>query len=92
MYAAETGFKLSTEPDTVRAPDVAFVSRERAEAVGEVEGYWTGAPDLAVEVISPDGHLHRGRRESLRLAKCWHEGGNSRQSSQTFVNRVQIAE
>ena len=53
VYAAETGFKLSTEPDTVRAPDVAFVSRERIEAVGEVEGYWPGAPDLAVEVVSP---------------------------------------
>lgn len=54
VYAAETGFRLATDPDTVRAPDVAFVSRERVEAVGEVEGYWPGAPDLAVEVISPD--------------------------------------
>ncbi len=54
VYAAETGFRLATDPDTVRAPDVAFVSRERIEAVGEVEGYWPGAPDLAVEVISPD--------------------------------------
>ncbi len=54
VYAAETGFRLATDPDTVRAPDVAFVSRERVEAVGEVEGYWPGAPDLAVEVVSPD--------------------------------------
>ncbi len=54
VYAAETGFRLATDPDTVRAPDVAFVRRERVEAVGEVEGYWPGAPDLAVEVISPD--------------------------------------
>ncbi len=53
VYAAETGFKLARDPDTVRAPDVAFVSRARIEAVGEVEGYWPGAPDLAVEVISP---------------------------------------
>ncbi len=58
VYAAETGFKLATDPDTVRAPDVAFVSRQRVEAVGEVEGYWPGAPDLAVEVISPnDSHV-----------------------------------
>lgn len=57
VYAAETGFKLATNPDTVRAPDVAFVSRARVEAVGEVEGFWPGAPDLAVEVISPgDGY------------------------------------
>ncbi|HEU0079432.1 MAG TPA: Uma2 family endonuclease [Longimicrobiaceae bacterium] len=52
-YGAETGFKLATNPDTVRAPDLAFLSRERAEAVGEVQGYVPGAPDLAVEVVSP---------------------------------------
>lgn len=52
-YAAETGFLLSANPDTVRAPDAAFVSRKRVEEVGDVEGYWPGAPDLAVEVISP---------------------------------------
>lgn len=53
VYAAETGFRLSSDPDTVRAPDVAFVSRARVEAVGEVEGFWPEAPDLATEVISP---------------------------------------
>ncbi len=54
VFGAETGFLLSTNPDTVRAPDVAFVSRERAEAVGRVTGYWPGAPDLAIEVVSPN--------------------------------------
>lgn len=54
VYAAETGFEIGSDPDTVRAPDVAFVSRERVEAVGDVEGYWPGAPDLAVEVVSPN--------------------------------------
>lgn len=53
VFAAETGFKLAENPDTVRAPDVAFVRRERVEAIGDSEGYWPGAPDLAVEVISP---------------------------------------
>lgn len=53
VYAAETGFKLATDPDTVRAPDVAFVSRARVEAIGDIEGFWPGAPDLAVEVVSP---------------------------------------
>jgi Uma2 family endonuclease len=51
-YAAETGFFLSREPDTVRAPDVAFVRSGRA-ATPE-RGYYPGAPDLAVEVLSPD--------------------------------------
>jgi Uma2 family endonuclease len=53
VYAAETGFRLASDPDTVRAPDVAFVSQARVEAVGEIEGFWPEAPDLAVEVISP---------------------------------------
>jgi Uma2 family endonuclease len=53
VYAAETGFKLASNPDVVRAPDVAFIRRERLEEVGEVEGYWPGPPDLAVEVIAP---------------------------------------
>jgi Uma2 family endonuclease len=52
-FAAETGFLLARDPDTVRAPDAAFVSRERAEPIGRVIGYWPGAPDLAVEVVSP---------------------------------------
>ena len=53
VYAAKTGFQLTQHPDTVQARDVAFVSRQRCEAVGEIEGYWPGAPDVAVEVISP---------------------------------------
>ena len=52
-YAAETGFKLESDPDHVRAPDAAFVRRERAEAAREISGFFPGAPDVAVEVISP---------------------------------------
>lgn len=54
VYAAETGFVLVRNPDTVRAADVAFVRQERVEAVEEEQGYWPGAPDLAVEVVSPN--------------------------------------
>jgi Uma2 family endonuclease len=53
VYAAETGFRLAGDPDTVRAPDVAFVSQARVEAVGEIEKFWPEASDLAVEVVSP---------------------------------------
>lgn len=53
VYAAETGFLLSSSPDTVRAADVAFVSRRRIEEADRVEGYWPGAPDLVFEVVSP---------------------------------------
>lgn len=54
VTAAETGFKLTTDPDTVRASDTAFVSQKRLDEVGPVQGYWPGAPDLAVEVVSPN--------------------------------------
>jgi Uma2 family endonuclease len=52
-FAAETGFKIGSNPDTVRAPDAAFVSKERYEEVGPTAKFWPGAPDLAVEVVSP---------------------------------------
>ena len=62
VYAAETGFKLAADPDVVRAPDVAFVRRDRVEAVGETGGFWPGAPDLAAEVLSPADWLDAGTR------------------------------
>lgn len=52
VLAAQTGFKLLANPDTVRAADVAFVTRERAGAAGGVVGYRPGAPDLAVGAVS----------------------------------------
>jgi Uma2 family endonuclease len=57
VYAAETGFKLRSNPDTVRAPDIAFISGHRVKEVGDTTGYWPGAPDLAVEVLSPDDRV-----------------------------------
>ena len=54
VYAAETGFRIGSNPDHVRAPDLAFVSRRRLVEVGEIHGYFPGAPDLAIEVISPN--------------------------------------
>src|SRR5438876_107039 len=51
VYAAETGFLLTRDPDTVRAPDIAFIRQKRIDEVGRVKGYWNGPPDLAVEVI-----------------------------------------
>jgi len=52
LHCAETGFILSRDPDTVRAPDLAFTASERAS--DPVRGYCPGAPDLAVEILSPD--------------------------------------
>jgi Uma2 family endonuclease len=50
LQAQDSCFPASLTPC---APDVAFVSQARVEAVGEVEGFWPGVPDLAVEVVSP---------------------------------------
>jgi Uma2 family endonuclease len=53
VFGAGTGFKIASDPDTVRAPDVAFIHRDRIPESGLPKGYWPGAPDLAVEVILP---------------------------------------
>ncbi len=53
VFAAETGFLLSTDPDTVRAPDAAFVSTANFEGLDAVRGFLPIAPDLVIEVVSP---------------------------------------
>ena len=53
VLAGDPGFKLESDPDTVRAPDVAFIARHRIPAQGLTPRFWSGAPDLAVEVLSP---------------------------------------
>lgn len=53
-FMADAGFRLASDPDTVRAPDIAFVRTERIPAGGiPRRSFWPGAPDLAVEVLSP---------------------------------------
>jgi Uma2 family endonuclease len=52
VTTAEAGFQVASDPDTVRAPDVAFVRASRIPP-GGVKGFFQGAPDLAVEVVSP---------------------------------------
>lgn len=64
-------FCSGATPNTVRAPDVAFVRRERVAAVGAGSGYWPGAPDLAVEVVSP-GDLYTEVDEKVAM---WLDGG-----------------
>ena len=53
VCGAETGFILRRDPDVVRAPDVSFVAKARLPVTGAPDAYWSLAPDLAVEVISP---------------------------------------
>ncbi len=53
-YAAETGFIIERDPDTVRGPDVAFVRAERLREISNPKKYIPFAPDLVVEVLSPN--------------------------------------
>ncbi len=49
---SDWGFILASNPDVVRAPDVGFVRADRIPPEGIPEGFWPGAPDLAVDVLS----------------------------------------
>ncbi len=51
LYAAEAGFVLAQNPDTVVCPDLAFVRTERVPE-GDTDDFFPGAPDLAVEIFS----------------------------------------
>lgn len=53
VFAAETGFIIERDPDTVRAPDAAFVAKNRIPQSGIPAGYIPFAPDLVIEVLSP---------------------------------------
>ena len=49
----ESVFILARNPDTVRSPDVFYVRAEHIPETGIPEGFWEGAPDLAIEIVSP---------------------------------------
>lgn len=70
VFAQGTGFHIESDPDSVRAPDVAFVSRTRTAQVPR-RGYARLAPDLVVEIISS------GDRRGELLAKVgqWLDAG-----------------
>jgi Uma2 family endonuclease len=59
----ESGFALSRDPDTVLGPDVSFVEASRIPESGPPVGYFEGAPNLAVEIVS------RGNRARQLLRK-----------------------
>ena len=56
VLTCDSGFTLARNPDTVRGPDVAYVSRERW-AGPLPDGYGEFAPDLAVEIRSPSDRV-----------------------------------
>jgi Uma2 family endonuclease len=72
-FAAETGFLLQRQPDTVRAPDASFVSNARlAVSNSPSQGYFSGPPDIAIEVLSPSDRRSRvaEKTEAWLVAGC----------------------
>jgi Uma2 family endonuclease len=70
VYAAETGFLIQQNPDTVRAPDVAFITQARIDEVGPVDGYWPGAPDIVAEVVSPNDRFSDTEQKALHWLRA----------------------
>jgi Uma2 family endonuclease len=62
-FGEQTGFILTRNPDTVRAPDISFVREERVPSDGFGAGYFDGAPDLAIEILSPSNRPSAMRRK-----------------------------
>ena len=69
----ETGFLISRNPDTVRMPDVAFVSVERIPEGELGSGYFPFAPDIAVEVVSRSDTPSAARARAL----MWLDAGSA---------------
>lgn len=70
-YITDVGFQLTRNPDTVVAPDISFISKERLKQAGDVTGYWQGPPDLAVEFYSPG---YRPGKVSKRISRLFSFG------------------
>ena len=70
VFGGDTGFHIGHDPDTVRAPDVAYVRRDRVPA--EIpRGFFPGPPDLAVEIVSPSDRMS----EVLAKVQQWLSAG-----------------
>jgi Uma2 family endonuclease len=65
---AETGFRLESNPDTVLGPDISFVANVHVSSLAE--GYYPGAPDLAVEVRSPNDRRTAVDRKTALWLSC----------------------
>lgn len=49
----EIGFVLARNPDTIRGPDISFLAKARLPELGDGSRFIEGAPDLAIEILSP---------------------------------------
>lgn len=69
VASGDTGINIARDPDTVLAPDVAFVRADRLPSPAEREHFVAVIPDLVVEVISPaDSPRHIAQKVQRYLA------------------------
>jgi Uma2 family endonuclease len=71
VLGGDAGFHIAHAPDTVRAPDIAFVRAERFPD-GPPRGFLEGPPDLAVEIVSPSDRAS----DVLAKVRDWLEAGS----------------
>lgn len=73
VIGGDPGFLLARDPDTVLAPDLAFIRGNRLASQSLKEAFWQGAPDLAVEVVSPGDTVS----EVDEKARAWLDAGTA---------------
>ncbi len=76
VAGGEVGIVIKRNPDTVRAADVLFISKERFEQSGWQKGYLEVAPEIVVEVMSPSDRWSEVRRKldeyfSINVLQVW---------------------
>ena len=71
LAGSDTGVRLERNPDTVREPDLLFISAERLPLDVRTSEYYEVVPDLVVEIASPID----SRRSVNDKARMWHSHG-----------------
>jgi len=69
VFGQDTGFHIASDPDTVLAPDLAFISAERVALIPPV-GYAKMVPDLVAEIISPGDRRAAVRRKVTKWLRA----------------------
>ena len=71
LAGSDAGVHLERNPDTVREPDLAFISSQKIPLNVRNPGYYEVVPDLVVEIASSSDT----RREVNDKARMWHSHG-----------------
>ena len=67
LAGSDSGMMLERDPDTVSEPDIAYISAHKLPLDVRLSGYFEGAPDLVVEIVSPGD----SSREVYDKAPMW---------------------